>query len=192
MRGGVFLLAAGLATVALVTKPGAGALAACNGAFLAAATIEECLDQPPPPADHAGGGFRGIDLNADRNLKVTHAGGPAAAPAAINLWVTFAFDSAQLSTDTRITLDELARALRGPRLGGKNFVLAGHTDAVGTAGYNQTLSERRAKAVRDYLAGPGQVPAQRLKAEGWGFSRPLNTADPAAAENRRVEVRVAE
>ena len=151
-----------LALAALLALWAPQARAECAGAFLQSALIENCLDQPPPPQ----------------------------AKATFNFWVSFAFDSAELSTDARITLDELAKALRGPRLGEKRFVLAGHTDAVGSAEYNQSLSERRANAVRDYLVTSGQVTGERLAAEGLGFSRPLNTQDPRAPENRRVEVRV--
>ena len=170
--------------------PAAGASAACAGAFLESAAIEDCLDQPPPAPAHPPGG-QARDWGG-RNLTVTRKNPPPEAPAVVNLWVNFAFDSADLTTDARITLDELAKALRGPRLEGKAFILAGHTDAVGTAEYNQSLSERRANAVRDYLVSAGQVPPDRLKAEGWGFSRPMNADDPKAAENRRVEVKAAQ
>ena len=186
MRRAIVVVLAGLGVLA----PVAGASAGCAGAFLQAAAIEDCLDQPPPsPAHPPGGQARGW---GERNLSVTRKTPPPEAPAVVNLWVNFAFDSADLTTDARITLDELASALRGPRLEGKSFILAGHTDAVGTADYNQSLSERRAKAVRDYLVSPGQVSPDRLKAEGWGFSRPMNADDPKAAENRRVEVKVAQ
>jgi outer membrane protein OmpA-like peptidoglycan-associated protein len=180
-----------LALAALgILLPLTGASAACVGTFLQAAAIEDCLDQQPPaPVPPTGGQTRGWSA---RNLNVTRKDPPPEAPAVVNLWVNFAFDSAELTTDARITLDELAKALRGARLEGKAFILAGHTDAVGTAEYNQSLSERRANAVRDYLVSSGQVSPNRLKAEGWGFSRPMNADDPKAAENRRVEVKVAQ
>ena len=92
----------------------------------------------------------------------------------------------------KLGLDELAKALNGSRLAAKKFILAGHTDAVGTADYNQSLSERRANAVLIYLVIQGRVSPDRLNVEGWGFSRPLNIQDPVAAENRRVEVKVAQ
>jgi OOP family OmpA-OmpF porin len=156
------------------------ALAECTGAFLQAVSIEDCLD----PRPSGGARARGFD----RNLVVTRKDQPPPAEATVNLWVNFAFDSAELTPDARITLDELGKALRGARLAEKHFVLAGHTDAVGTAEYNQSLSERRANAVRDYLVMYGHVTA-RLTTEGWGFARPLNVQDARAAENRRVEVR---
>lgn len=174
------LLAAALGAAA----PAVGAMAECNGVFLPAAAIESCLDQPAQPG--------GMARSWARNLTVTHKDKATEPPATVNLWVNFDFDSIYLSNDARIALDQVARALRGQRLAGKAFIVAGHTDAVGTADYNQLLSERRANAVRDYLSGSGQVAADRLKAEGWGFSRPLNAADPMAAENRRVEIKLAD
>jgi outer membrane protein OmpA-like peptidoglycan-associated protein len=164
------------------------ALAACAGTFLQASSIEDCLDQIPPASalqpEGIGRSWSG------RNLAVMHKQQPQETDAAVNLWVNFAFNSADLTTDARITLDELAKALRGTRLASKRFILAGHTDAVGTSEYNQALSERRANSVRTYLIEQGQVSSDRLSTEGWGFSRPLNSQDPKAAENRRVEVKV--
>lgn len=168
----------------------AGAEAACAGAFLQAQAIEDCLDRPAQAATPRSVGQ--ARAWPGRNLAVTPMDPMPDAPPTVNLWVNFAFDSADLSTDTRITLDELARALRGPRLTEKRFVVAGHTDAVGSADYNLELSERRARAVYAYLVGHGDVPPARLATEGWGFTRPLNPNDPKAAENRRVEVRVVE
>jgi outer membrane protein OmpA-like peptidoglycan-associated protein len=71
----------------------------------------------------------------------------------------------------------------------------GHTDSKGAEAYNQTLSEKRALTVKDWLASHGALPAS-TSAKGWGKRRPLvsNTKpdgsdDPAARQkNRRVEV----
>jgi outer membrane protein OmpA-like peptidoglycan-associated protein len=65
----------------------------------------------------------------------------------------------------------------------------GHTDDVGTAQYNQALSERRARAVYDYLVKAG-LSKDILSAQGHGKSRPLvpGTSEAARAKNRRVEL----
>jgi len=71
----------------------------------------------------------------------------------------------------------------------------GHADRLGSAKYNQRLSERRANAVRDYLIAKGIAP-QRLKAYGKGATQPVVTchnrkrADliKCLEPNRRVEV----
>lgn len=70
------------------------------------------------------------------------------------------------------------------------ILLAGHTDNRGTPEYNQDLSERRAKAVREELIKTYGIAAERLFAKGYGLTQPV--ADNATAEgrydNRRVEV----
>ena len=66
----------------------------------------------------------------------------------------------------------------------------GHTDSVGTAEYNQKLSERRAQAVVDYLASKG-VYQGRIKAIGMGLTKPIadNATEEGRAQNRRVTIR---
>ena len=65
----------------------------------------------------------------------------------------------------------------------------GHTDNVGNDGYNQTLSEARAKAVVTWLTQHG-VAADRLTAKGYGKTKPVadNGSDEGGAKNRRVEI----
>jgi outer membrane protein OmpA-like peptidoglycan-associated protein len=82
--------------------------------------------------------------------------------------VNFAYDSADLTSDARITLDRLGAALRDGRLDGFSFMIAGHTDAKGAVEYNQSLSERRAEAVRRYLVAQFGIGADRLQAKGYG------------------------
>ena len=106
----------------------------------------------------------------------------------IDLYVNFAFDSAELGTDARITLDMLGRALRDRRLDGFVFLIAGHTDAKGSTAYNQSLSERRADTVRRYLIAQFGIEAKRLTATGYGKSRLLDPARPEDGVNRRVQV----
>ena len=65
--------------------------------------------------------------------------------------------------------------------------IVGHTDSIGTEQYNQALSERRAKAVFDYLASRGVSPS-RMQAIGMGESDPV--ADNATAEGRQLNRRV--
>lgn len=69
-----------------------------------------------------------------------------------------------------------------------NFSVEGHTDSDGDEALNQTLSEKRAKAVMDRLISMG-IPSNRLKSAGWGESKPIGGNDTAEgkANNRRVE-----
>ena len=106
----------------------------------------------------------------------------------ISLDVEFEFDSATLTEGARRQVDELGAALASNTLGSYRFELDGHTDAVGTADYNQKLSERRSAAVKDYLVQHFKITPSRLATAGFGFRKLKNAEDPRAAENRRVEI----
>jgi len=101
----------------------------------------------------------------------------------------FAFDSADLTQKNR----ELLSRIAGILLVSKGYGLAvyGYTDDIGTAEYNQTLSERRAKAVDQYLVQAG-VPAGIVSMKGYGKSSPMvkSNTQEARAKNRRVEIAV--
>jgi outer membrane protein OmpA-like peptidoglycan-associated protein len=117
---------------------------------------------------------------------------PVAPPAApsVNLSVTFATGSAELTPQAIRTLDELGRALASQDLAGFRFRVEGHTDTVGTAALNQSLSERRAAAVVQYLVTKHGIAPSRLEAIGLGESQPLVPTGPQVNEprNRRVQV----
>ena len=102
--------------------------------------------------------------------------------------VTFAFDSAALSAEARKTLDAKAvTALKdNPAVRVK---IIGHTDSIGSDGYNQGLSERRAQSVAKYLSSKG-IASSRLMTEGRGESDPVapNSVSAGRAANRRVEM----
>lgn len=103
--------------------------------------------------------------------------------------VTFEFNSDRLTANARDILQRAAGALKGqPDL---RVELAGHTDNVGAAAYNQSLSQNRAEAVRDYLIDQG-VQADQVTAKGYGESRPLmsNDTEEGRERNRRVEFNV--
>jgi OmpA-OmpF porin, OOP family len=120
---------------------------------------------------------------------------PAAAPTqppapSISLTVNFATDSAELTPDAIRTLDELGRALSSKDLASYRFRIEGHTDTVGSHGYNRSLSQRRADAVVSYIAKTYGVDVSRLQAVGMGEDGLLVPTPPQAPEprNRRVQV----
>jgi outer membrane protein OmpA-like peptidoglycan-associated protein len=82
----------------------------------------------------------------------------------------------------------LGEALSDPQLKGSTFVVAGHTDGVGSDGFNQDLSERRADTIKQYLVEKYHIPASDLVTVGYGKTRLKDTANPADAVNRRVQV----
>ncbi len=101
----------------------------------------------------------------------------------------FDFDSTSIKPGFYTTMDKIAGILT--RYGKTQLTVIGYTDNVGSVQYNQNLSERRAKAVNDYLANKG-VLLQRLAFLGRGESAPRasNATEEGRRLNRRVEILV--
>ncbi len=110
-----------------------------------------------------------------------------AAPAKVDLVINFDFNSARIQESSNPQLERLASAMKLEQLQALRFQVEGHTDAKGTAQYNQALSERRAQSVTGFLAKQG-VAAERLTPLGKGFSELLNKNDPLSPDNRRVRI----
>tara|TARA_B100000212_G_C27370399_1_gene532280 strand:- start:1330 stop:2397 length:1068 start_codon:yes stop_codon:yes gene_type:complete len=101
--------------------------------------------------------------------------------------IQFAFGATTFTEGTPPVLDAIVSIiLKYPNA---NFSVEGHTDSVGTKGFNQNLSEGRAAAVVDYLS-TRNVSAERLNAVGFGENNPIDTNVNSAgrANNRRVEI----
>lgn len=104
--------------------------------------------------------------------------------------VFFAFDRFDLDERAQRTLDQQASVLlRFPQT---NVIIEGHCDERGTREYNLALGERRANAVKEYLAALGVAPA-RMRAISYGDERPLviGSNEAAWAQNRRAVTVVA-
>jgi outer membrane protein OmpA-like peptidoglycan-associated protein len=97
--------------------------------------------------------------------------------------VNFDFDKAELSSDARRILDDVATSLTKPEATRLRLILTGNTDAIGGESYNNRLSERRAAAVADYLASKG-IGADRITQRAAGEGNPV-------ASNNNPEGRVA-
>lgn len=101
--------------------------------------------------------------------------------------VLFDFDKALIKEEFYPVLNKVKKIFTAePQL---KVLVEGHTDAIGTQAYNQDLSERRAMAVKKYLAEELGIADYRLKTIGYGETRPAYSNDTAAsrAKNRRVE-----
>jgi len=100
--------------------------------------------------------------------------------------VLFAFNSADLGGNAQANLSKLVDVLN--RYPNTNIQVIGHTDSIGTASYNQTLSERRANSVVSYLQNHN-IASSRLSAKGMGQTDPIasNSTEEGRAQNRRVE-----
>lgn len=101
--------------------------------------------------------------------------------------VFFKTDSATLLADSYKALNQVVSILQQDTL--LRLDISGHTDNSGSPEKNQQLSQRRAKAVLDYLVSQGHIDPQRLSATGYGSSQPIddNTTVEGRARNRRVQ-----
>ena len=103
----------------------------------------------------------------------------------------FSPNTAELDASSFVLLDEVVKVLREtPKL---RLRIEGHTDASGDEGANMILSRRRAEVVRDYLVSKG-VGYDRLEAQGYGSSRPIDTnrTEEGREHNRRIELVILE
>ena len=103
--------------------------------------------------------------------------------------VTFDVNSYVIKPAFRNTLDTVANSLQ--TYPDSLIDVYGHTDSTGSDSYNQTLSERRAQAVSNYLTGRG-VSSARIRWQGFGETAPIadNTTEQGRALNRRVEIKI--
>jgi outer membrane protein OmpA-like peptidoglycan-associated protein/tetratricopeptide (TPR) repeat protein len=127
-------------------------------------------------------GFQEITLNVE--LKKVSVGSKI-----ILRNIFFDFDKATLKKESTAELEKLLEIMNEvPTL---KIEISGHTDNKGSADYNKKLSERRAKAVVDYLLAKGVTP-DRLRYAGYGMDRPLVSNDNEAGRqlNRRTEFEI--
>jgi OOP family OmpA-OmpF porin len=159
----------------------ATAAVGCDGAIVA-----------PPPAPVV------APAPAPAPVAVAPAPAPAPAPdpvAVAPAKVTYAadaffdFDKSVLKPEGKAKLDDLVAKTKDINL--EVVIAVGHTDAVGTDGYNQKLSVRRSEAVKAYLVSKG-IEKNRIYTEGKGEAQPVadNKTTEGRAKNRRVEVEV--
>ena len=98
--------------------------------------------------------------------------------------VRFEFESAELGSDGRKLLDELARQLLAADL--EKLTATAHADRIGTVAYNEDLAERRAEAIRDYLLEKG-VPEEVMHIQSKGAHQPVTNGrcEGMGAENKQ-------
>ena len=143
-----------------------------DAAVISGEDIERALNQTKT---------RGISVRATAETK-------AETREAIDLNIPFELDSSELSSNAKAQLEQLERALSSEALAENRFLVAGHTDAKGSAEYNRELSLRRAESVKRFLEANG-IDAGRLESTGYGEDRLLTPDAPESPANRRVEIR---
>lgn len=128
------------------------------------------------PVGKAGKGFRVIGEGSERRFED----------------VNFAFDRSDLNDYAQSMLDDAAALINelGESYPTVRVKVDGHTDWIGTDGYNMGLGERRAAAVKQYLMRKG-VAGDRIDTTSYGESKPVssNQTDEGRAQNRRAELR---
>ncbi len=103
--------------------------------------------------------------------------------------IFFDYDKYELKDESYAELQKLVEFMnKNPDI---SIELSGHTDDRGSAEYNQTLSDQRAKAVYDYLINKG-ISSERLTYKGYGFDKPVadNATEAGRAKNRRTEFKI--
>lgn len=138
--------------------------------------VLDSMDKCPGTAKGVKVDANGCPLDANRTFEDVH----------------FAFDKSDLSDYSKAILDNAANVINGlnqkyPKL---QVEVSGHTDWIGSVGYNQALSERRANAVKKYLSRKGVNPKQ-IETHAYGETKPIapNTTAEGRALNRRADVK---
>jgi len=105
----------------------------------------------------------------------------------ITLNIEFDFDKAQVRPQHRDEIKDVADFMI--KYPSARFSIEGHTCSMGTAEYNQRLSQRRADSVKKYMIDNFNIEANRLESIGYGESRPIadNSTEAGRERNRRVE-----
>ena len=112
----------------------------------------------------------------------------ASAKPKIDLELQFDYNSADIAKTSIPSVQALGKALSDPTLKGSTFVVAGHTDAIGSDPFNQDLSERRADTIKRYLVEKFGITGSDLVTVGYGKTKLKDTVNGADPINRRVQV----
>jgi outer membrane protein OmpA-like peptidoglycan-associated protein len=149
-----------------------------------------------PPADPAVSAAEGkfVETLRNRNTRSLSSGEREQIAAIakdkpnIDLEITFDYNSANISAKAQPAVQALGKALSSEDLKGSTFIVAGHTDAIGSDAYNQDLSERRADSIKRYLVDKFGIAGTDLVTVGYGKSKPKDPGNPMDPANRRVQV----
>ena len=120
--------------------------------------------------------------------EITDVNGLPAVKVTFDSGILFGFNSTKLSEEAKSSLTAFAEVLKSTP--DADVAILGHTDNIGTEKANQSVSEKRAKAVADYLKAQGVAASQLKDVLGMSFNQPVasNDTEEGRAQNRRVEV----
>lgn len=102
--------------------------------------------------------------------------------------ILFDFDKFDLLNNSKVELDKIVEQIKKEKP--SKIIIEGHTDNVGQETYNQTLSEKRASSVKNYLLSKLSSTKAKSKSIGYGSTLPIATNDTKAGQdkNRRVSI----
>ena len=171
------------------TFAGLGVLFTANGCIATRGWVQQQLKpmssqlgQTDAKADRALAGLQNLHLEKQLVLDSSH--GP-----------TFAFGSAALTDNAKREINGFVDDLEGSTnsaSGGRVYVIAGHTDNVGSEDYNFGLGQQRAESVAGYLVSKDGVDPTQIRVVSYGASKPVadNATSRGRRSNRRVEILV--
>jgi outer membrane protein OmpA-like peptidoglycan-associated protein len=177
--------AAGFFALAILTFSATGCLATRNWVNDQLTPINAKLNNTDAKADQALNGLQNLHL--EKKLVLNSQNGP-----------NFAFGSANLTPNAKREIDGFIEDLQGASPATPNaassrvFVIAGHTDSVGSDDYNYELGQRRAEKVAGYLVGKEGVDPTQVRVVSYGDTKPVadNNTSNGRRINRRVEILV--
>ena len=177
--GAIGAAAGGAAGAAIGSRSGNTAIGAIIGAAVGGATGAAIGNYMDKQAKELQNDLKGAKVERiGEGIKITFDSG-----------ILFDVNSSTLKPASQQNITELARVLT--KYKDTDVLIEGHTDADGSEDYNQTLSEKRAKSVADYLKGKG-ISGGRLTNIGYGEIQPIaeNETSNGKAQNRRVEIAI--
>jgi len=182
-----------------VSKSPLGFLAAISGAAQQELSAEKIITFLESSATPVTGGAEAILGSLQNSFRVDDADPTVKLPTQstasvidnlpkVDFEIFFDYNAAVIKPESVPVLMELGKALSDSRFADSHFIIAGHTDAVGSSTYNARLSLQRADVVRDFLVKTFSIDASHVVAYGFGEEQLRDPANPDAATNRRVEV----
>ena len=163
------------ASFLLALAAGCGPIAFSDGNALAIngnAPVEEAAPEPEPEPEP-----KRVEVRSNKIV--------------ISEKIQFAVNSAEILEVSHSLLDEVAEVIKeNPHI--QRLEIQGHASAEGNDRYNLKLSDKRAKAVREYLTGNGGIAEKKLTAKGYGETKPIadNETEEGREQNRRVEFEI--
>ncbi len=167
----------------------------------AASSLETCLTNPAAcaSAEHKSGTDFSLDDVVNLGIvdreevaqQASTAGGSVDVTEplpSVDMEILFDYNSDTVRSDQIGQLAELAALLKSEKFSGYRFLFLGHTDAKGSAAYNQDLSARRAESVAQMVRGMAGLEGERTLASGLGFAKLKSPGDPFDGQNRRVQL----